>query len=67
MCKYCNQEYNDFPEKHELNGEFSGKIFDTCIDKHEDGWYMEFPNGIDVPINYCPFCGKDLQTYRRIS
>ena len=50
MCKYCNPH----------DSLFSGLVFDTCICNHGDGWYMQFPNGIDIPINYCPFCGNEL-------
>jgi hypothetical protein len=61
MCKYCDQLVMcDFPEEHASDNEFKGRVFDTCIDKRKKGWYMEFPNSPDIPINYCPFCGEKL-------
>lgn len=58
MCKYCT-EYEDLPE-HVIDGEPVGKVFDTCIQRDENGWHIELPSGNDIGIRYCPYCGREL-------
>ena len=58
MCKYCT-EYEDLPE-HVIDGETIGKVFDTCIQRDENGWHIELPSGNDIGIRYCPYCGREL-------
>ena len=58
MCKYCT-EYVDLPE-HVIDGEPVGKVFDTCIQRDENGWHIELPSGNDIGIRYCPYCGREL-------
>lgn len=58
MCKYCT-EYEDLPE-HVIDGEPVGKVFDTCIQRDENGWRIELPSGNDIGIRYCPYCGREL-------
>ena len=62
MCVYCDpMVQKDFPEYRTEEG-FKGRVFDTCISEQLKGYYyMEFPNGIDIPIQYCPFCGRALK------
>ena len=58
-CKYCT-EYADLPE-HVIEGKPTGKVFDTCIQADETGWWhIELPSGNDIGIRYCPYCGRDL-------
>ena len=58
-CKYCT-EYADLPE-HVIEGKPTGKVFDTCIQADETGWWhIELPSGTDIGIRYCPYCGRDL-------
>lgn len=65
MCKYCDPNImKELPEEHMLETEFYGRWFDTCIDEHEDGFYIETTRGIDIPINYCPYCGENLLARR---
>ena len=60
MCKYCDPNImEELPEEHMLDTEFYGRRFDTCIDEHADGFYIETPR-FDIPINYCPYCGENL-------
>lgn len=57
-CKYCT-EFEDLPE-HIINGKSVGKVFDTNIDKDENGWHICLPSGFDIGINFCPYCGRKL-------
>ena len=57
-CKYC-AECEDLPE-HIINGEPVGKVFDTDIDKDENGWHICLPSGSDIGIKFCPYCGSKL-------
>ena len=58
-CKYCTG-WEDLPE-HIINGKPVGKVFDTSIDKDENGWHICLPNSFDVGIKFCPYCGKRLE------
>lgn len=58
MCKYC-REFEDLPE-HYTNGEYIGRIFDTCIQNGDKGWHIELPSSPDIGIRFCPFCGTEL-------
>ncbi len=59
-CKYC-AEYEDLPE-HVIDDKPVGKIFDTCIQTDENGWWhIELPSGLDIGIRYCPYCGRKLE------
>lgn len=61
MCKYCEPEnYLRLPERFEDNKP-TGRIFDTCIDKIEIGWAITLPHNFDIPILYCPYCGRKLE------
>ena len=58
-CEYC-KEYKDLPE-HFINGKPAGKVFDTCIQTDENGWWhLEVPSGADIGIKFCPMCGRKL-------
>ena len=58
-CKYC-KEYEDLPE-HFIAGEPVGRVFDTCIQRNENGlWHLEVPCGADIGIRFCPMCGREL-------
>ena len=57
-CKYCT-EFEDLPE-HIINGKPVGKVFDTSIDKDENGWHICLPSGFDIGIKFCPYCGRKL-------
>lgn len=58
-CEYC-KEYEDLPE-HFVSGKPVGRVFDTCIQKDENGrWHLEVPSGADVGIKFCPMCGREL-------
>ena len=58
-CKYC-KEYEDLPE-HFIDGEPVGRVFDTCIQRNENGlWHLEVPYGVDIGIRFCPMCGREL-------
>lgn len=58
-CKYCT-EYEDLPE-HIVNGDPFGRVFDTCIQRNENGWHIEVPSGCDIGIRFCPYCGEKLR------
>ena len=54
-CQYCGDRYTDFSEP-------DGGI-EMWLDETEDGEpviAVEFPYAMSIPINYCPFCGRDL-------
>lgn len=57
-CRYCT-EFEDLPE-HIINGTPVGKVFDTSIDKDENGWHICLPSSFDIGINFCPYCGRKL-------
>ena len=58
-CKYC-KEYEYLPE-HFIDGEPSGRVFDTCIQPNENGlWHLKVPCGADIGIRFCPMCGREL-------
>ena len=58
-CEYC-KEYEDLPE-HFVNGKPVGRVFDTCIQTDENGWWhLEVPSGADIGIKFCPVCGRKL-------
>ena len=58
-CEYC-KEYEDLPE-HFVNGKPVGRVFDTCIQTDENGWWhLEVPSGADIGIKFCPMCGRRL-------
>lgn len=57
-CKYCT-EYEDLPE-HIIDGEYIGRVFDTCICEGIGGWHIEVPCGADIGIKFCPYCGRKL-------
>ena len=57
-CKYCT-EWEDLPE-HIINGKPVGKVFNTSIDKNENGWHICLPNSFDIGIKFCPYCGRKL-------
>ena len=63
MCKYCDtKSYEELPEMHTTDGGFDGKIFDTCIDTDQFGLpYIMLPENYDIPIRFCPFCGRKLK------
>ena len=58
-CKYCNSEYNELPEFIE-NGEFVGRVFDTCLEEVAGEWYIMLPTSFDLVIKFCPYCGRKL-------
>ena len=58
-CRYCT-EFEDLPE-HIINGKPVGKVFDTSIDKDENGWHICLPSGFDIGINFCPYCGREFK------
>lgn len=63
-CKYC-KEYEDLPE-HFIDGEPVGRVFDTCIQRNENGlWHLEVPYGVDIGIRFCPMCGRELHSCRK--
>lgn len=51
----------ELPEMHTTQGGFDGKIFDTCIDTFMDLPYIMLPTDYDIPIKFCPFCGRKLK------
>ena len=57
-CKYCT-EFEDLLE-HIINGKPVGKVFDTNIDKDENGWHICLSSSFDIGINFCPYCGRKL-------
>ena len=57
-CKYCTG-WEDLPE-HIINGKPVGKVFDTSIDKDENGWHICLSSSFDIGINFCPYCGRKL-------
>lgn len=57
-CMYCT-EFEDLLE-HIINGTPVGKVFDTSIDKDENGWHICLPSSFDIGINFCPYCGRKL-------
>ena len=57
-CKYCT-EFEDLPE-HIINGKPVGKVFDTNIDKDENGWHICLSSIFVIVINFCPYCGRKL-------
>lgn len=58
-CEYC-EEYEDLPE-HFVSGKPVGRVFDTCIQTDEKGWWhIEVPSGADIGIKFCPMCGRKL-------
>ena len=58
-CKYC-KEYEDLPE-HFVGGKPVGRVFDTCIQTDENGWWhLEVPSGAAIGIKFCPMCGRRL-------
>ena len=57
-CKYCTG-WEDLPE-HIINGKPVGKVFDTSIDKDENGWHICLPSNFDIGIKFCPYCGRKL-------
>ena len=58
-CKYCTG-WEDLPE-HIINGKPVGKVFDTSIDKDENGWHICLPSGFDIGIKFCPYCGREFK------
>ena len=62
MCRYCDPEIMaELPETHNAQIEFSGRIFDTCIDTDKGLPYIMLPGDYDIPIKYCPFCGRKMK------
>ena len=63
MCKYCDPKIMaELPEMHTTQGWFDGRIFDTCIDTDQFGLpYIMLPENYDIPIKYCPFCGRKMK------
>ena len=58
-CEYC-EKYEDLPE-HFVSGKPVGRVFDTCIQTDENGWWhIEVPIGEDIGIKFCPMCGRKL-------
>lgn len=59
-CRFCT-ECEDLPE-HIVDGQPVGKVFDTCIQPDENGWWhLEVPSGADIGIQFCPYCGRKLE------
>ena len=58
-CKYCTG-WEDLPE-HIINGKPVGKVFDTSIDKDENGWHICLPSSFDIGIKFCPYCGREFK------
>ena len=46
--------------EHIINGTPVGKVFDTSIDKDENGWHICLPSSFDIGIKLCPYCGRKL-------
>lgn len=54
-CPYCGKRYTDFSEH-------DGGI-EMWLDETEDGEpviAVEAPYAMSIPINFCPFCGRNL-------
>lgn len=57
ICRYCNEDFDGWYQPLDKNGHLC--VFDTPHKKYIDvSWYG---HKMQIDINYCPMCGRELK------
>lgn len=59
MCKYCNLDITQ--NQKEFGCQHDG--WSIMFEPTDAGWFLVSPSFLDTPIDYCPWCGRELKAF----